>query len=195
LDRHDRGKLKTWMSVWPVFVANWQQESGGQPFAVGDAITWPLVLMDGRREGWPEDLLVDARFALSAYPEWSPWPVSIATAGQLSASWDGPEPLGSELELYALLLAELHSRPAVETSGTVNRIRVLTQRFERQPDGVFFASWHDWTIEDLDRAPEWFDREDDVGPKIKKGFNSAVPIREQTGLLVDLDTDPPAREP
>lgn len=55
-----------------MFIDSWQQQSGGQPFAIGDEVEWKVELIDGRERGWPDELL-DARVELRRYPELCRW--------------------------------------------------------------------------------------------------------------------------
>ncbi|WP_338061088.1 DUF6578 domain-containing protein, partial [Streptomyces kanamyceticus] len=54
----------TLRGVWKVLYADWQMECCGTPFAVGDEVTWPLLVLSGGgdglygmdgMDGWQED--------------------------------------------------------------------------------------------------------------------------------------------
>lgn len=122
-----------------MFIEFWQQECCGAPFAVGDAVEWTVVLIDGREHGWPDGLLIDAQVQLHEHPDRLPEPGSVAVSGGVQAWWEGSEPPGSVVELCGVLCEDHHARGFVYTRGTVPRIQVVTQRYEPRPDGVLLA--------------------------------------------------------
>lgn len=97
------------VSVWPVFIDSWQQQSGGRPFAIGDEVEWTVVLIDGRKHGWPDELLVNARVELQQHPERPSMPGSVAVSGGVQAWWPGSQPAGSVLKLRGALIEDHHS--------------------------------------------------------------------------------------
>ncbi len=179
------------VSVWPVFIDSWQQQSGGRPFAVGDEVEWTVVLVDGREHGWPDELLVDARVELQQHPERLPRPGSIAVSGGVQAWWEGSEPAGTVLELRGALVEDHHSLGLVYSRGTVRRIQVVTQCYEPSPNGALMATWDGWQARDVDFSPPLFRRDVQLLPERRDGWHAGIVESAETGLLVSLEADEP----
>ena len=167
-----------------MFIDSWQQECCGQPFGLGDRIEWTVGLIDGRAQGWPDELLVDVRAVVREHPDPGPGiDGSIVVAGDVQAWWDGPQPPGSSIELRGLLREDHHERGYVATPGTIRRIRVITQRRATAGDGASTPAWSGWSATDVTRSPAAF-----------RGPSGAREDPREIGLLVDLEPTP-SRDP
>lgn len=179
-----------------MFIESWQQQSGGRPFAIGDAVEWTVVLIDGREHGWPDELLVNARVELQQHPERPSMPGSVAVSGGVQAWWPGSQSAGSVLELRGALIEDHHSLGLVYTRGTVKRIQVVTQRYEPRADGVLLATWDGWHARDVDFSPASFRADRQLAPEsFGNGWYSARVKSAETGLLVALEPDLPTSPP
>jgi hypothetical protein len=147
----------------------------GDLFAVGDAMSWNVELIDGRTAGWPEHVLADVMATIRPRPKWA-LRGAIADTGRIQACWRGPEPPGTTLALSAGLVADVWNPPfPANVAGVVRRIRTVAYaRAER--DGVLLP-FGPWVLEDIERTPRWL-------ATAKQGDDPRV-VRED-GLLINL---------
>ncbi len=165
-------------ACWSVFIANYQQQDSGRPFAVGDVVEWPVVLIDGRRSRWPPELLTHAQVRLSPCDSGTVVDRYTATSAGMRALWRGATPTGSDFEIDGALEVDFLSPPHVYLSGQVERIRLVSQRHQADARGVLMSTWAGWQGKDLQKSPPRF---------------SSLPYEpeyiSETGLLVTLRPD------
>jgi len=114
--------------VWAVLVKAWEWECCGEPFAVGDAVAWKLLVDPRRDEELPAAALVPDATAPGAHEG---QPGHVLRCGALTA-W-AP---GEEVPRRGLLVADRHGEvpddlPA--TGGTVRAIRVVAHEVRPSP--------------------------------------------------------------
>ncbi|MGQ0573339.1 MAG: DUF6578 domain-containing protein [Pseudonocardia sp.] len=124
-------------TVVPVWLAGWQHECCGEPFAVGDAVRWLLTAADGP---------FLARVLGPLMPQWSAeLPVrGSVTSGSMTFPVLGlgdlavvGEPGPGARRTVGLLAEEHHDRVPPDsptTAGRVRSIRVVRWRYEPDPD-------------------------------------------------------------
>jgi hypothetical protein len=158
-----------------VFLLAEMHQDEGLPFSIGDRATWPVRLRNGGETGCPpaELKVVEARLIADASPVARPGRVAITP--ELSASWSGPEPVGSTLVLPAFLEVDIWQRPPTTMIGTVTRIRVVTSASQLDARGIWVPSGT-WRLTDTRTATTRFAR-DYADPSAP----------HEIGVLVDLD--------
>jgi hypothetical protein len=142
------------VAIWPVFLWRAMHEDMGRLFAIGAVVSWDVLLVDGRAEGWPDDVLVDTQVAIEPRPTFARHG-SLGRTPQLSACWSGDEPVGSELRIRAGLRADLFNPPFLSTvTGVVRRIQIVTRRMTADTQGMWSPSG-DWQRADVRESPRW----------------------------------------
>jgi hypothetical protein len=125
------------VAIWPVFLERTIHEDTGTLFAVGEAVSWDVILVDGEAQGWPRDSLVDTDVRIDARPAFA-LRGSLARAPDLAACWRGAGPIGSELRIRAGLRADLFNPPFRSTvTGRVTRIQIIRCGMAQEPGGAW----------------------------------------------------------
>lgn len=142
------------MAIWPVFLCRFMHEDMGRLFAIGAVVSWDVLLVDGEREGWPDDVLMDTQAVIEERPTFARRG-SLARAPQLAACWSGDEPVGSRLRIRAGLRADLFNPPFLTpVTGVVQRIQIVTMRMRADKRRVWIPSG-DWQLADVRESPRW----------------------------------------
>lgn len=134
---------------WPVFLCSAMHHDVGDLFAVGDTMSWDVVLIDALAAGWPEHVLVDVMATIHPRPRWA-HRAAIADAAGIRACWRGSEPPGTTLALGAGLVADVWNPPfRSRITGAVRRIRTVAQARSNAP----------WILDDVEQAPPRVERD------------------------------------
>jgi hypothetical protein len=142
------------VAIWPVFLWRVMHEDTGRLFAIGSVVSWDVLLVDGRAEGLPDDVLIDTQVVIEERPTFARHG-SLARTRQLSACWSGDEPVGSQLRIRAGLRADLFNPPFLSTvTGVVQRIQIVTRRMTADKYGMWNPSG-DWQLADVRESPRW----------------------------------------
>ena len=142
------------MAIWPVFLWRAMHEDMGRLFAIGAVVSWDVLLVDGRAEGWPDDVLVDTQVVIEERPTFARHG-SLGRTPELSACWSGEEPVGSQLRIRAGLVADLFNPPFLSSvTGVVQRIQIVTSRMTADTHGMWNPSG-DWQLADVNESPRW----------------------------------------
>jgi hypothetical protein len=147
------------MTLWPVYLWAAMQEDAPMLFEVGDVVTWPVGLIDAgaRDSGWPTGVPVRTMVALQPgpNPKRGRWAVTPA----FSAYWRGEEPVGSEFEIGAGLLADFFHPPISYITGAVRRIEIASSRTRCPKDEDLAAGSPNgaWDLREVRVAPLTFD--------------------------------------
>jgi hypothetical protein len=157
------------VAVWPVVVSQWQHACCGEPFAVGDEISWKLAVLEADRTvGLREELAVIAGHVVGVDHTEQGDPAAIVEidAGVV-VGWDGDRPVGDRIDVRGVLAQEHHGGvpddlPA--TRGVVRRIRVVSWSYDARGEPKDIPA----ELRDVARSPSTWDRNED-------------------GMLVDLD--------
>ncbi|MGO9971564.1 MAG: DUF6578 domain-containing protein [Solirubrobacteraceae bacterium] len=181
-DEAQRGDSVGAVAIWAVFLDRTMHEDTGRLFAVGERVSWDVVLVDGVAQDWPRDVLVDIDVRIDARPTFA-LHGSLATTPQLAACWRGIEPIGSEFRIRAGLCVDLFNPPFRSTAtGSVTRIETVQRGMDQDARGVWnpVGPWH---LTDVRRSPRWLARreldpasEQDIGFLIELEVESC-PIR------------------
>ncbi|MFJ5528649.1 DUF6578 domain-containing protein [Streptomyces sp. NPDC093261] len=145
--------------MWQVFYADWQMECCGTPFAVGEEVSWPLLLMDADDVlggGWSDPLSTLAGPAEGA--------VDATGAPRLARAADGLVAAVSGVTAKAdgrrrgLLCVERHSDRWAETTGHVRAIRLVHQTWAPVSPGsrTRVPVPGERSLETVYRCPKWF---------------------------------------
>ncbi len=158
------------VAVWPVYLWRRMHEDMGGLFAVGDVVSWDVILIDGEAEGWPSDVLVDTSVVIEERPEFA-LRGSLARTPQLSACWEGDAPVGSEFRIRAGLRADLLNPPFPSTvTGVVQRIQIVTRPMTQHEGGLRNRAG-EWHRADVRKSPRWLARPgDDPAAEQEDGF-------------------------
>ncbi len=140
------------MAVWPVFLPIAMYQDHGNRFAIGDAVSWDVLLVDGDAGGWPAERLVAATARIAERPWWATRG-SLADTGTLRIGWSGSEPAGSLLALKAGLVADFWN-PAIPTmiGAAIRGIEVVSWRAALDPSGVW-TPLGPWRLTPVRRTP------------------------------------------
>ena len=142
------------MAIWPVFLWRAMHEDMGRLFAIGAVVSWDVLLIDGRAEGWPDDVLIDTQVVIEERPTFARHG-SLARTPELSACWSGEEPVGSQLHIRAGLVADLFNPPFLSTvTGVVQRIQIVARRMTADTHEMWNPSG-DWQLADVRESPRW----------------------------------------
>ncbi len=184
----DQGEVSGWQAptsdetrLWPVYLADVMQEDSPRLFEIGDIVTWPVRLIDTSMpgSGWPENVPVQTAVSLRA----GPYPGGrgrLALTPEFSVCWRGDEPIGSEFQIEAGLIADFFNPPfTTYVTGTVRRIAITSSPYVWRDHGTRSA-WYPggpWDLQDVRVAPLSFDHNYAEGPS----------ARREHGLLVHLE--------
>jgi hypothetical protein len=175
------------MSTWPVFVQDWQLECCGEPFEIGDEVTWTLVFLTDPAFPAPEEMLIETDLETERVgtTEDGANGATVRVGDEFHAWLAGEAPGARRFAARGMLIEEHHGgvpRRLPPTRGVVRRIRLVTEDY-RNASGVAWEPVRGSArYEDVARTPDSFVRSDlDVG-----GAVHAM----QTGLLVDLELVP-----
>ena len=95
------------------------------PLAVGDDISWNVMLVDGEAEGWPANVLVDTTVQIDEPPPGAR-SGAIARTPQLCARWSGFSPVGSRFRMRAGLVADwLNPSYQSTVAGKIARLHIV----------------------------------------------------------------------
>lgn len=112
------------VSVWPVFLWRFMYNDTPVSLAVGDEISWNVMLVDGEAEGWPANVLVDTTVQIDDPPPGAPG-AAIARTPQLCARWGGSCPVGSRFRMRAGLAADwLNPSYQSTVAGKIARLHI-----------------------------------------------------------------------
>jgi hypothetical protein len=140
------------VGVWPVFLPIEMYQDHGNRFAVGDVIAWDVLLVDGERQGWPAERLVDSTARIIPRPVWA-IRGSLADTGVVRVCWGGPEPAGSVVVLKAGLVADFWNPPIPTTiHAAIHRIEVVRQSTKLNMSGVWMPTG-EWRLTPVQRTP------------------------------------------
>jgi hypothetical protein len=128
-------------------------EDMGQLFAVGEVVSWDVILIDGE-EGWPGDVLVDSPVRIEQRPEFA-MSGSLARTPDLALCWRGDEQVGSEFRIRAALRAEFLNPPfRSAVTGVVRRIEIVTRHMTQDEHGLWNPAG-EWSRRDVQQSPRW----------------------------------------
>ncbi|QFU86629.1 DUF6578 domain-containing protein [Amycolatopsis sp. YIM 10] len=129
------------MGTVPVTINCWEIECCGEPFSVGDRVTWRLTWAPEAK--LPDELFVTLDATVETVPVTNlprgDQPAvrryqRFVRAGQIQATWSGSGSLSGHMTLRGVLLATWHGGGLEPTSpsvsGFVHRIRTLRQRMQ-----------------------------------------------------------------
>ncbi|MGW1888788.1 DUF6578 domain-containing protein [Streptomyces sp. NPDC002004] len=186
------------MVLWNVFYADWQMECCGTPFAVGDEVSWPLLLLR------PDDLPDAAAWR----PEFSEiegpvetrdsMPVVQVPGGPVVALQAAPYgddgPGSATVVRRGLLSVERHGAEWPPTVGRVRTIHIVTQVYaETRPGSRSYEPVPgERRLRPAEACPKWFGGATAVEPRGRKNPGSGH-HRSDTGVLVQLEVPGDAR--
>ncbi len=98
------------MEIWPVYVLREMHEDMGRLFALDDVVSWDVILIDGGAAGWPSDVLIDARVHIEQRPSFA-LRGRLARTHDLALCWRGEDPVGSEFQIQAAMVADTWNPP------------------------------------------------------------------------------------
>jgi len=173
------------MGLWRVFYADWQMECCGTPFAVGDEVSWPLLLSaadDLLGGGWHDQLtkvtgpveeVRDGDGSVRVVREETGLTVAL---GEMGA--------GDQIQAVGLLGVERHGGSWPEVTGRVRAVQVLSQGHAESAPGS--RSWEPvpgerW-LRSVERCPKWFDDGD-----VRVGADGRGRRRDEEGVVVTLE--------
>ena len=166
--------------LWPVYLADAMQQDAPMLFEVGDVVTWPMRLVDtsGPDSGWPEGVAVTTPVRLEAglYPGGRG---RLAVTPEFSVCWSGDEPVGTELQLTAALVADFFNPPfTTHITGLVRQITIASCPYKWSQRGRHGAWYPDgtWDLQSVRVAPLGFVHD-----------LEAPGARREHGLLIRLE--------
>lgn len=155
------------MGLWQVFYASWQMECCGEPFSLGDEVSWQLLLGDSGGD-WDDHVskvvgevahvdgvrvLHDENGLTVALHE---DPVDTVASQDL-----GEERPGDWIRLVGLLTVETHGARWPEVTGRVRDIRIVTQEYARSGGS---PTWEpvpgQRSLRPVEVCPKWFREQD-----------------------------------
>lgn len=161
-----------------MFLTSAMHHDLGDVFAVGDTMSWNVVLIDGRATVWPEHALADVMVTIRPRARWA-LHGAIADTGGIQACWRGPEPPGTPLALSAGLAADVWNPPfPAGITGMLRRIRTVAYA-RREHDDVLPSG--PWVLQDIERTPRWI--------RTAKPDDALSLVRED-GLLITSRSQP-----
>lgn len=186
------------MGLWHVFSEDWQTECCGEPFAVGDEVSRPLLLAgpgDVLGGGWHDRLtkitglvedVPDGEGAVRVVREENGLTVALhdgSAGGEEPGERDGVR-AGDRIRLVGLLSVERHGGEWPEARGRVRAVQLLTRGFVATAPGsrTFEPVPGERSLRSVEGCPEWFaDR--DTGP----GPDGRARRRVESAVVVTLD--------
>ncbi|WP_086825189.1 DUF6578 domain-containing protein [Allokutzneria sp. NRRL B-24872] len=125
------------MAVVPVLIEDWQYECCGDPFKIGDRVTWQLCYFNDRPEFLSPPDQMRLSLGVDAIPD---GPGAHLSSGELHVLWPDPSTKDGLAEIVGVLHEERHSTPAVPaTTGFVRRIRQMSVQHRNDPGT---PTWH-----------------------------------------------------
>ncbi|MFJ4813846.1 DUF6578 domain-containing protein [Streptomyces sp. NPDC088801] len=152
------------MGLWHVFYEDWQMECCGTPFAVGDEVSWPLLLLDPGivlGGGWLDQLTevagpVEEVGGVRMVREETG--LAVALGADPDAEEDRRREPGGRMRSAGLLSVERHGARWPEAGGLVRAVQVLTQAWTETAPGSrsYEPVAAERRLRPVDRCPEWF---------------------------------------
>ncbi|MEU1518204.1 DUF6578 domain-containing protein [Streptomyces sp. NPDC005811] len=181
------------MGLWQVFYEDWQMECCGEPFAVGDEVSWPLLLRSSGEVlggGWDEHLTKVSGPVEDVRDDEGGGAVRVVREGPAAVPvGDACDELfpGDRGRMVGLLVVNGHGG-GPRVTGRVRAVRVVTQVYEENPPGS--RTWEpvpgERGLRPVDRCPKWFDD----GTPDERGRRPA-----ESGVLATLEIPDPAPDP
>ncbi|MFF5978650.1 DUF6578 domain-containing protein [Streptomyces olindensis] len=152
------------MGLWHVIYEDWQLECCGTPFAVGDEVSWPLLLEDADHVfggGWHDQLSkvrgpVEDVGGVRVVREETGLPVALA--GDPDDEEDRRPKPGDRVRSVGLLSVERHGAKWPEARGRVRAVQVLSQAYAETAPGS--RTWEpvagERRLRLVERCPRWF---------------------------------------
>jgi hypothetical protein len=186
--------------IWPVWIDDWQFESGGEPFAVGNTVEWTLLLEDGSNQGVPPGRLVTASLHISLREVIDPARDWVAPAQEEMAveaggmhawyrapAYGAPAATSAVFEFTGLLSEDHHGASSDVSRGVVRGIEIVTRRFRYVDGHQQLQDADGWTTQTVDQTPPHLKSEmEPVGPEIRPGWRGARPVWQQD-LLAQVE--------
>ncbi|SDN52642.1 DUF6578 domain-containing protein [Allokutzneria albata] len=162
------------MTIVPVLIEDWQYECCGDPFKIGDRVTWQLCYFNELGELLSPAERARLSLGVEAIPDSEDAHLS---SGELHAFWRHPSTGDGLVEITGVLYEEHHDvHPVPKTTGTVKRIRRLAMRHRCEDGNVWYREPGTETFTEL-----W---ESDLEPDAPAEAEQA---RWGIGMLVDLE--------
>jgi hypothetical protein len=170
----------------PVFVASWQIECCGEPFALDQVVRWRLLFSEaGRWHSAPHEhevtLTGQAEPFVWEFGEQDRTDVRLSV-GSAVLYWSAPEVVAGAVSVTGAVHEDHHAGvpgdfPA--TTGRVRRIRVESRDFREDPphSREWVYAGPSASYRDVSTSPTWF--ADLTGDAVRR--------RSETGVLVDLE--------
>ncbi|MEG8275846.1 DUF6578 domain-containing protein [Streptomyces sp. AHA2] len=169
------------MGLWHVIYEDWQLECCGTSFAVGDEVTWPLLLRDAESVyggGWHDQLTPLAGCVEEAGVRLLREESGLVVALGADHGDGRDRRAGSRGRIgsVGLLVVERHGAAWPEVTGRVRAVQVLTQAYEERPPGS--RTWQPVPgkrrLRPVDRCPRWFAGGTGAGQGFRWGESGAV---------------------
>jgi hypothetical protein len=174
----------------PVFVASWQIECCGEPFALDEMVRWRLLFSEaGRWHGEPHEHEV----TLTGHGEPFVWELGEQDrtdvrlrVGPVVLYWSTPEVVAGAVSVTGAVQEDHHAGIPEDfpvTTGRVRRIRVESRDFREDPprSRVWVYAGPSASYREVSTSPTWFDDLTVTGDAVRR--------RSETGVLVDLEVD------
>ncbi|GAA4017416.1 hypothetical protein GCM10022247_45890 [Allokutzneria multivorans] len=119
------------MATVPVLIEDWQYECCGDPFKIGDRVTWQLYYFTNPAVIVSPPERMRLSLGVEAIPD---SPGAHLSSGELHVFWPDPSMKDGLVEISGVLHEERHSEPVVpKTTGSVERIRLISMRHRNDP--------------------------------------------------------------
>ncbi|MFJ2769982.1 DUF6578 domain-containing protein [Streptomyces sp. NPDC087300] len=176
--------------VWKVSYADWQMECCGTPFAVGDEVAWPLLVLKDAGRGWEEEFSEIEGRVVALDPEDDGGDeepceeAAVVRAHGVTVPWNHAPPWPERTTLRGLLSVERHGGRWPDTVGRVRALHVVTQGFAETSEGsrtyepVPGERW----LRPVELCPKWFQEE-----RLSRTSQGPGYRRSETGVLVELE--------
>ncbi|SBT93621.1 hypothetical protein GA0115233_106740 [Streptomyces sp. DI166] len=151
------------MGKWKVFYEDWQMECCGTPFAVGDEVSWPLLLIESG--DWDDEVSkvvgeVAQVNGVRVLNDDSGLTVALHedSVDQVAPEDLGEEKPGDRIRLVGLLSVERHGAQWPDVTGRVADIHLVSQEYaETDPAS---RTWEPVpgtrTLRPVEACPKWF---------------------------------------
>ncbi|MFE2034052.1 DUF6578 domain-containing protein [Streptomyces scopuliridis] len=179
------------MALWKIMYDSWQMECCGEPFSVGDEVSWPLLMLPSTaRDAWTWQ---DCLTTLEAPDGTAGDGTTLVRGPGLVAIRTADDPVGKGAELSGYLSVERHGGtiPGVSPSaGTVRSLHVVTQGYAVDPagSGAYEAVPDERWLSPVDTCPKWFTKLAQPPAPRREGYR-----RVATGVLAGLATEESGR--
>lgn len=179
------------MELWKIMYESRQMECCGEPFSVGDEVSWPLLLLpSAARDAWTwQDCLTTLVASDGTAGDGTTGDGRTVVRGAgLVARWTGESRVGKGAEVSGYLSVERHGGVIAGvplTVGTVRSLQVITQGYAENRTGsrMYEEVPDERWLRPVDTCPKWFTRLAQPPAPRKEGYR-----REATGVLVGLVT-------